>query len=171
MNSYQTLWWEQAKSDYEAFVVLRSQGVPHCHSLHYLQICTEKVAKAYFWRNGKPPATKHDAFVVFLRFLLQTSARHDRIRLATVFGYQRFKNLQDWIRRTLPLAYDIERLAPALAGKNQPNTEYPWPHEEPQNAPVTFSFPTWHELGKPTGRELMRIIHCAVLRFPDFADI
>ena len=45
MNEYQEIWWQQAKSDHSVFVLLRGQGVPPCHSLHYLQMVTEKIAK------------------------------------------------------------------------------------------------------------------------------
>ena len=40
-----------------------------CHSLHHLQMVTEKIAKAYFWRSGSPPPKSHAGFVQFLRFL------------------------------------------------------------------------------------------------------
>ena len=54
MNTFQGLWWQQAKSDHQVFQRLRSEGVAQCHSLHYLQMVTEKLAKAYFWRSGSP---------------------------------------------------------------------------------------------------------------------
>lgn len=38
MNSYQKLWWEQAKSDHSAFLLIRRSGIAQCHSLHYLQM-------------------------------------------------------------------------------------------------------------------------------------
>ena len=47
MNPAQTLWWTQAKSDYAIFDQLRRLGTHECHLLHYLQMSTEKVAKAY----------------------------------------------------------------------------------------------------------------------------
>jgi hypothetical protein len=84
MNSYQKVWWKQAKSDHDAFLLIRRQGIAQCHLLHYLQMVTEKIAKAYFWRSGTP----------------------------------------------------------ALAS-NGPNPEYPWPHAQPQIAPVGHNFPIW----------------------------
>ncbi len=71
MNKFQELWWEQAKSDHEAFVLLRKHSIGQCHSLHYLQMVTEKIAKAYLWRKGAPPKS-HAGFVQFLRLLGQT---------------------------------------------------------------------------------------------------
>jgi hypothetical protein len=46
MTDAQRLWWAQAKSDHGVFVLLRKQGVHDCHLLHYLQMATEKLAKA-----------------------------------------------------------------------------------------------------------------------------
>lgn len=63
MNRFQRVWWVQAKSDHEMFVVCRSNGLPRCHSLHFLQMATEKLAKAYFWRSGNPPPKSHSGFV------------------------------------------------------------------------------------------------------------
>ena len=64
MNACQRLWWEQTASDYEVFRLLREQGAVHCHLLHYLQMATEKLGKAYFWRTGRPPTKKSHASVV-----------------------------------------------------------------------------------------------------------
>lgn len=52
-----------------AFTILLAQGVHHCHLLHYLQMATEKIAKAYYWRSNSPPPLSHGGFVQFLRFL------------------------------------------------------------------------------------------------------
>ena len=42
MNDAQELWWNQAKSDYAAFVCLRRAGLHECHMLHYLQMAAER---------------------------------------------------------------------------------------------------------------------------------
>ena len=55
MNEFQNLWWQQAKSDYDIFELLKSQDKAQCHQLRYLQMVTEKLAKGYFWRSGTPP--------------------------------------------------------------------------------------------------------------------
>jgi len=168
MNSYQELWWQQAKSDHGAFVLLRGQGIAQCQSLHYLQMVTEKIAKAYFWRSGSPPPRSHAGFVQFLRFLGHVRQR-DRERIAILFSFNRFADFQKWIRTVLPIAYDLERLAPDLANDG-PNPEYPWPHAQPESAPVNHNFPVWATLTSGQGRDLMRVIHIAVNRFPEYAD-
>lgn len=168
MNSFQELWWVQAKSDHTAFQVLRAQGVAQCHSLHYLQMVTEKIAKAYFWRSGSSPPKKHAGFVQFLRFLGQIP-QDERERIAKLFSFTRFSDFQNWIRATLPIAYELEHLAPILANDG-PNPEYPWPHQEPHTAPATYHFEVWDRLTSGRGRDLMRVIRIAVDRFPEYAD-
>lgn len=168
MNRCQELWWQQAKSDHDAFLLLRSQGIAQCHSLHYLQMVTEKIAKAYFWRSGSPPPQKHAGFVQFLRFLGQIR-RSDQARIANLFTFKTYEGFQNWLRAVLPIAYDLERLAPALANDG-PNSEYPWPHANPEFAPANHSFAVWMSLTSGQGRDLMRILRIAVTRFPEYAD-
>ncbi len=168
MNSFQEVWWQQAKSDHEAFVLIRSQGMAQCHSLHYLQMVTEKIAKADFWRSGSPPPRSHAGFVQFLRFLGQIRPS-ERERIATLFTFRRFSDFQKWIRDVQPVAYALESIAPALAN-NGPNPEYPWPHAHPQHAPSQHQFAVWSSLTSGQGRGLMRMINIAVDCFPEYAD-
>lgn len=130
---------------------------------------TEKIAKAYFWRSGSPPPKSHAGFVQFLRFLGQIGQR-DRDRVANIFRFGRFSDFQIWIRNVLPIAYDLERLAPDLANDG-PNPEYPWPHAKPEFAPVDHNFSVWASLQSAQGRDLMRMTQIAVCHFPEFADI
>ena len=169
MNSFQSLWWEQAKSDHDIFLLLLGlRSSTHCHPLHYLQMTTEKIAKAYFWRSGSPPPKDHAGFVQFLRFLGQVR-RSEQVRVANVFEFKRSDDFQSWLRQSLPIARELERLAPSLASHG-PNVEYPWPHAQPQFAPATYNFPLWEKLMSGPGRRMMRIIGSAVHRFPEYAD-
>ena len=169
MNKYRALWWEQAKSDHNAFLLLRGQGAGQCHSLHYLQMVTEKIAKAYFWRSGLPPPRNHAGLVQFLRFLGQIR-QSDRTRVANLFSFARFDDFQNWMYSVLPIAYDLERLAPTLA-ENGPNPEYPWPHEKPNPHRQITSLIPGRDSTSGHGRDLMRVIHIAVRRFPEYADV
>jgi hypothetical protein len=168
MNSSQELWWQQAKSDHDVLTILRSEGVAQCHPLHYLQMVTEKIAKAYFWRSHSPPPQSHAGFVQFLRFLGHVQKK-DRSRIANLFSFKRFADFQNWIFAVLPIAYELERLAPNLAN-NGPNPEYPWPHAKPATAPVNYKFPIWNSLLSGQGRDLMRIVRIAVNEFAQYAD-
>lgn len=169
MNKYQELWWEQTRADHDVLLVLRKNGCAPCHQLHYLQMVTEKLGKAYFWRTGSPPPKSHVSFVRFLQ-ALDSRTNFERARIATIFGFDHVRGFVNWISIVTPLAYDLERLAPSLAGDQGPNPEYPWPRLAPVHAPVRFEFPVWKELTeKGQGRQLLRVIDRAVLRFPDYA--
>lgn len=169
MNSAQSLWWQQAKSDYEIFELLRGEGVPACHSLHYLQMATEKLAKASFWSNNDPPAMRHVGFAQFLRRFGNTP-RDQRDRIASLFEFGQFHGFQLWIRSIIPLARQVEQVSPAVI-QDGPNSEYPWPHDAPIECPVLYHFHVWDELKKSQGRKLMRFVSNAIKHFPEFASI
>lgn len=168
MNSAQTLWWRQALSDRAMFELLRHQGAPQCHLLHYLQMATEKLSKAYFWRSGNPPPKTHTGFVQFLRALL--SRRQTELdRIAAALGFKRAADLESWVVSVQTLAYGLQGLAPKSAG-DAPNPEYPWPHEQPAHCPATHSFAIWHELTHTSkGRHLLLVIERAIRHFDEFA--
>ena len=116
----------------------RDPEVAECHQLHYLQVATEKLAKAYSCPpSGGPPSQTHKGFVRLLQML------KDRPDLRRRLGYgtdtASFRRLIDSL---LPLADEIERLAPSLAGLSQPNPEYPWfdSGAEELVAPADFAF-------------------------------
>lgn len=139
-----------------------------CHQLHYLQMVTEKLSKAYFWRKGKPPAKSHAGFHSFLR-ALGTVPQAQRPKLVQALEFKNYKVFQAWIKSVLPLADALERLAPALA-LNGPNPEYPWPPDVPAHAPADFAFPIWSDLNNTgRGRELIKVVLLSVDRFPVFA--
>lgn len=168
MNRYQALWWQQARSDHDVLVLLRRQGAVACHQLHYLQMVTEKLGKAYFWRSAEPPRRSHAVFVQFMR-AMGSVPQSDRSQVAEVFGFARFQDLRNWIRAILPLAYELQNLAPALADDG-PNPEYPWPPSHPEFAPATYEFPLWNQLVNTSrGRQLLQIVRLAVERFPHIA--
>jgi hypothetical protein len=168
MNRYQQVWWEQTCADHNVLQLLRRKGAAPCHQLHYLQMVTEKLGKAYFWRTGRPPPTSHASLVRFLQ-ALDDRAAPDADRIAALLGFGRSQDLQNWIPTITPLAYDLQRLAPKLAGYNGPNPEYPWPHAAPVYAPVSFQFKVWTDLSEASrGRQLLRVIDAAVTRFPEY---
>jgi hypothetical protein len=168
MNRYQQVWWEQTRADHALLQALRKRGDAPCHQLHYLQMVTEKLGKAYFWRVGHPPRSTHASFVRFLQ-ALNNRPRVEANRIARLLGFGRLQDLGRWIPTITPLAYDLERLAPSLAGFDSPNPEYPWPHGAPLHSPISYQFTIWTELNKTgRGHQLLKVIDAAVLQFPQY---
>ena len=167
MNDAQSLWWRQAQSDHELFVQLRHAGAHGCHLLHYLQMATEKLSKAYLWRSGHAPPKSHTGFVRFLKALLDRRAESDRI--ANLLGFRRGEDLDAWVRGVHTLAYSLQNIAPAEAG-NGPNPEYPWPHEAPAHCPIGHTFALWNQLTDTgRGRKLMGFVGRAITCFDNYA--
>ena len=168
MNDPQRLWWTQAQSDHATFVHLRRAGAHECHQLHYLQMATEKLSKAYLWRSGHVPPKSHTGFVRFLKALLDRPAK-ERGWIAKALGFGRSEDLDHWVKSVQVLAYSLQNIAPAEAG-NGPNPEYPWPHEAPAHYPALHAFDLWKELlNTGQGRKLMEFIYHAITRFDQLA--
>ena len=154
MTEVQRLFLVQARSAYTVYKLLVSDAtLHHCHALHYLQMATELLGKANAWKSGSV-GKSHKAFVSFLRSL--SSNRQAQKQL----DYEgQNENWAHTIRKVIPIADTLQRMAPALAGDG-PNPEYPWPSNAPINAPVEFAFPIWEELTERTyGRTLVHFIH------------
>ncbi|WP_337176905.1 hypothetical protein [Paludisphaera sp.] len=168
MNPHQEKWWKQARSDLRVFRLLRRSGVEPCHQLHYLQMATEKLTKAYLWRGGGPPQRSHAGFVNFLRKLGLVEDQR-REALASALDFRNFSQLRGWIQGVIPLAHELERLAPALA-QNGPNPEYPWPHDAPVEYPADYEFTLWTRLlGTASGRRFLTVVEVAIDKFPMYA--
>jgi len=65
MHDCQEMWWKQVQSDMAALDILRQHGTDPCHQLHYWQMATEKLGKAYFCKPGHPPLRTHATLVFF----------------------------------------------------------------------------------------------------------
>ncbi len=170
MNEAQRLWWEQAKSDHAAFDYLRRGPVHECHALHYLQMASEKISKAYLWRAGRPPPRSHVGLMRFLQALLSHGhSRSERQRIAAIFSYSRPEEMSAWVRQVSPLAHGLQNLTPDLANDG-PNPEYPWPHEDPAHCPALHSFELWNRLrDTEPGRRLLKFVRRAIEQFEQYA--
>lgn len=168
MNEYQRVWWEQTRSDAWVLNALHRAKAAPCHQLHYIQMVTEKLGKAYFWRAKKPPRKSHAVFVKFLQSLSARSAG-DVERIADLLGFPRGSAFDAWVTAVTPLAHEVERLAPDLAGDG-PNPEYPWPPNSPTEHPAGYEFPVWKQLTETgRGRQLLKVLDAAVREFPRYA--
>ena len=114
----------QAESDYGVFQSFNRSNtpIPVCQQLHYLQMSTEKLAKALSCPQGNaPPKTTHAALARFLRI------SKGRPELRRDLGYEgNYNAFVSYIDSLLPLAEKIEALAPEGKRLDKPNPEYPW---------------------------------------------
>jgi hypothetical protein len=161
MNERQEAFFAQARSDYEIFLFLDGQAA--CHRLHYLQMCTEKLGKAYFLQMATPPNLgSHAALVKFLQTIVKDAA------VRASLGFRRRTQWERKVKAALDVAYKLQQLAPALAGDG-PNPEYPWPRDQPNHAPVNYDFPLWKELRNTArGREFLKLLRDLLNKFPDW---
>lgn len=153
MNEPQRLFLIQARSAYAVFrVISADESLHHCHALHYLQMATELLGKASAWKSGAV-GKSHKALVGFLRSLSSNPKAQKQL------GFQGHnENWTHTIRKIIPLAENLQKLAPALSNDG-PNPEYPWPADMPVNAPTEFDFPIWAELTETAyGRRLLAVI-------------
>ena len=152
MNEHQRLFLVQARSDFMVFQFLRrADSFPSCHALHYLQMATEKLGKAYAYGQSDSQYT-HKALVRFLRTL-----GHNR-QAQRQLGFER--RTQQWknaLKKSTEIAFEVEILAPKLA-QNGPNPEYPWPPHDPRFAPAEHAFALWDELRSEGGRRFLELI-------------
>lgn len=154
----------QGGSDWVMFERLLDIGdVPPCHALHFLQMATEKLAKAYRFRDTKTDEasllTSHVGLQKFLNaFLLSPQMRAEfRGRDA-----QRESIRKDFER----IAQAIERLAPAVDRKGTPgNAEYPWLLGESVVSPIDYNFEEIQLLRTAGGRSFLRTIRRAFAEF------
>lgn len=153
MTEIQRLFLVQACTDFATFEFLRKQAkLPPCHALYCLQMATELLGKAHAWRHG-PVKKSHRALVPFLRSLVTNRKAQRRL------GYERRnENWENLIRKSVPIAERVEKLAPSLAN-DSPNPEYPWPSDKPHTAPAEYDFEIWRELLETsTGRQFIHLI-------------
>ena len=126
-------WWVTVQRVWCSVIGSRTLSFPVCHELHYLQMCTEKLAKAYY-----PDALPRSGHAAFRRFL--TDLPINPTTLAPL-GFDDIASLTRWQGTVSLLTGAIEDLAPSLADrKGLPNPEYPWPRDAEANAPMDYPF-------------------------------
>jgi hypothetical protein len=163
-QNWQTAFLKQARSDWDAYQRTRQAAWPSCHRLLFLQMATEKLSKALLVAGHSKLETiaqSHAAFVNFMRVVSNNR------NLQKALGMKK-PQLRSRFKRLLPLAYEIELLAPALA-RGGPNPEYPWKDTSDNVlAPVDYSFPLLIQLQKtPQGIQLLKYIEIFLMRFEE----
>lgn len=137
----------QARSDYAVFELLEQEDrddVPECHPLHFLQMATEKLAKAAFLALGVPiDRFSHVAFSHIPYQLVRSD-------IARSLGFRDFKAYRQFLIRAAPLFREMDELNPSVGlqmpgggPKDGPNVEYPWEGREPDGT-ATWVVPAEH---------------------------
>jgi hypothetical protein len=104
--------------------MLAASSLPRCHALHYLQMTTEKLSKAYRL-TGELGATPenvrgHTRVEAFVLILFRSPKSLDRLRLHQ-------HTVRHERKKFVATALEVEKLAPAADPQSQPrNAEYPW---------------------------------------------
>ena len=159
-------YYEQARSDWALFTELLARAdVSPSHSLHYLQMATEKLAKAYRFRDTETAVdtllTSHVGFHQFLNVFLRSPV----MRLEYSGRTAQLERLRHDCGK---LSRAVEKLAPGVDRVGHPgNTEYPWSTGDAVVIPVRWSFPELSLLREPAGRIFLKFVERA---FHGYAD-
>jgi hypothetical protein len=149
VNELANAYLRQAQSDLQVFKLLAAQDrtdVPDCHPLHYLQMATEKLAKAAMLALEVEGLDRfsHVAFS-------QLSHQLKRPDMARKLGHQNFRAYRHFLIKATPFFRQIEELNPAVGtshegggSKEGPNVEYPWPGRDLQGK-RTWHIPSRHQ--------------------------
>ncbi len=147
---------KQALSDLEAREILVSGNAEKCHRLHFLQMASEKVCKAYLtMANGHENVRKTHAYVA---------------RNLPIIARQFYTIINDdneisrWeISEIRRIAREIEVLAPACDENDirKDNSEYPWQDGKGEvQIPCEYNFPNINDKSRTIIR-LIRLIRTA----------
>lgn len=163
-RNWQMAFLKQAMADWEAYQRTRQAVWPNSYRLLFLQMATEKLSKAVLIASHSSLETitqSHAAFVMFMRIAGNNRKLQNVLRLKKSQQRAQFKTL-------LPLAHEIERLAPALA-QSGPNPEYPWQDKSGSIlAPVDYPFPLMQRLHQtPQGIQLLKHIEIFLKKFEE----
>ncbi len=120
-HDWRSAFLTQARSDYRVYQrLLELANIEQCHRLHYLQMATEKLAKAFLTDGTRMPRTVHSAFVRFLQLAKQK--QNARVRKTLRMPSGQFRAFLDGLLTT---GQAIEHLVPEGSGQRI-NVEYPW---------------------------------------------
>jgi hypothetical protein len=157
-------YFEQACSDWSIFVEFHGrEDIPRAQALHYLQMATEKLAKAYrlcdSLTNLETILTSHVGFPEFFNTFLRAPSMRREFK-------GRDEQLRQIQRDCQSLARAVEQLAPAVDRLGHPaNAEYPWEEGGKIVAPVSYSFPSLSLLREARGRWFLNFVERAFFEY------
>lgn len=129
-SDWRNAFLRQAQSDFLTFEK-QLRDAPACHRLHFLQMASEKLAKAILARPGQRPPAKHNAFAGMIKAMPQAVAR--------AIGLETNSQIISLRKELLPCARELEELAPS-GGVDKPNAEYPWQGPRGVVSPLDYNF-------------------------------
>lgn len=158
-QAYAEAFAAQGRSDwavYQHLSTLTYPSLPWCHALHYLQMATEKIAKAYRIRdtnaNVEDVVKHHAGFEEFINSFFRSRQIKEEFE-------GKDAALQTLQKNAGALAREIEKLAPAIDRPASPeNAEYPWERDGQVFRPCSFGYPSLAMLKQPGGRAIMNMI-------------
>jgi hypothetical protein len=163
-EAWATAFTAQGRSDWEVYRLLEQRPeLPPCHALHYLQMASEKIAKAYRCRDTSASLDEllyaHVGFERFINaFLLSPTIKQEYAG--------RGSQLREILKTARLLARAIEQLAPAVDRSHAPeNAEYPWAQGDEVVAPCTYDYPSLSLLLTPRGRTFLNFLARAIREF------
>jgi hypothetical protein len=160
-RNWQMAFLKQARNDWAAYQRTLRPPWSACDRLHYLQMTTEKLGKALLLGSKvdfEVATSRHAAFVKFLRVVSNNYNLHSKLGLTRA-------QLQIYFSQFLPIAHEIEILAPALS-QGGPNSEYPWADKSGRiYVPAEYEFPLTKLLQLPSGLHLIKFISIFLVDF------
>ena len=126
---------------------------PDCHRLHYLQMATEKAAKAVVHALGGylPSQGYSHAFVRSLVQALKQGA------IGSALGWSGFRQYKAMLESVRPLLHAVDQLRPT-EDLYHPNAEYPW-LERAAGRADTWRVPAEHSFDvDPRSRQYTNLI-------------
>lgn len=156
----------QSLSDWELYTLLVKNNAPRCHQLHYLQMASEKIGKAYRFRDTSTSPKKllrqHGGFTKFFSAFLLS----DRVSQM----YESKAQLAFITPLCRQIARELETLAPAADPDKRPaNPEYPWRQGSELFVPHDYEFPNLSLLEDPAGRTFLKLLCVAISEFEAIA--
>ncbi len=148
----------QADADYKAWQAMDEEPFEECHRLMLLQMCCEKLCKAYLISAGTAVSslqTSHGYIAKPLPVAIRELIVRSRPQV----------NLESQMRYIRHLAQEIEILNPAMKrnGQRPDNCEYPWEdHTGLLHSPLDCPFTPTRLLFAPAGRLFVKMLRRAI---------
>lgn len=162
---------EQGRSQlqlYEFLAARDANEAPEAHTLHFLQMATENIAKAILLRSN--PGWDKYRHAVFAAIPHHLRARH----IAKTLGWTDFKAYQRFLSDVMPLCQEIEKLHPQGGSGEieRSNVEYPWLGRDRDGreiwlVPAAYEFGLLSRMRRSLGMRLINFLFVLIQRFDE----